>query len=63
MKEFKEQLTGFISEEELQELANGANVETHSASPVISLSVLETISLVTEFVCPSTPCTTTGYCQ
>ena len=35
MKEFKEQLTGFISEEELQELANGANVETHSASPVI----------------------------
>lgn len=64
MKDYKEQVSGLISEDELQGLAGGATGgdAAPASNPSIILSIIETISIATEVVFPSSACTNSGYC-
>ena len=64
MKDYKEQVSGLISEDELQGLAGGAagGDAAPASNPSIILSIIETIRIATEIVCPSSACTNSGYC-
>lgn len=66
MKNYKENVSGLISEDELMDLAGGATGE--DPTPVASVSevlsvIVGTISIATQIVCPSSACTSSGYCE
>lgn len=64
MKNYKENVSGLIPENELMDLVGGAAGEdpTAPASDVLSI-IIGTISIATQIVCPSSACTTSGYCK